>query len=115
MFSNLVGNSRVKDVLRRMLESGRVPGALLFAGEEGVGKKQFALELARALNCRTPVGIEACGHCPSCVRTGEFVFPAEDDKDNHKKIIWSAHPDVGMAIPYKRAILVDAMRDLERE
>ncbi|HMF58180.1 MAG TPA: DNA polymerase III subunit delta' [Pyrinomonadaceae bacterium] len=115
MFSTLVGNERVKGVLRRMLEARRVPGALLFAGEEGVGKKRFALELAKSLNCRALAGVEACGHCPACVRAEEFVFPSSEDKDAHKKIIWSAHPDIGMAISYKRAILVDAMRDLERE
>ncbi|OLE54491.1 MAG: hypothetical protein AUG51_07840 [Acidobacteria bacterium 13_1_20CM_3_53_8] len=115
MFSTLVGNERVKEVLRRMLEARRVAGALLFAGEEGVGKRRFALEFAKSLNCRTPVGREACGHCSACVRAEEFVFPPSDDKDAHKKIIWSAHADIGMAISYKRAILVDAMRDLERE
>jgi DNA polymerase-3 subunit delta' len=115
MFSTLIGNDRGKEALRRMLEARRVPGALLFAGEEGVGKRRFALELAKALNCRTPVGVEACGHCPACVRAEEFEFPSSEDKDAHKKIIWSAHPDIGMAISYKRAILVDAMRDLERE
>lgn len=115
MFSTLIGNERVKDALRRMLEAVRVPGAMLFAGEEGVGKKRFALELAKSFNCRAPVGVEACGHCPACTRAENFVFPSSEDKDEHRRIIWSAHPDIGMAIPYKRAILVDAMRDLERE
>jgi DNA polymerase-3 subunit delta' len=115
MFDRLVGNRRAKDVLRRMLAQGRVPGALLFAGEEGVGKKQFALELARALNCKRRQGVEACGECSACARVGKFSFPSEDDKDEHKKVIWSEHRDVGMIVPYKRSILVDAARDLERE
>lgn len=115
MFERLIGNQRVKEVLRRMIAARRVPGALLLSGEEGVGKKLFALEVAKALNCRAPVGTEACDACPSCTRIMEFALPAADDRDAHKKIIWSAHPDVGMARPYNRAILVDAMRDLERE
>ncbi len=115
MFDQLVGNQRAKQILRRMLGQGRVPGALLFAGEEGVGKKLFALELARALNCRRREGVEACGVCSSCTRTGKFEYPSEDDRDAHKKVIWSGHRDVGMIIPYKRSILVDAARDLERE
>ncbi|HEX8491519.1 MAG TPA: DNA polymerase III subunit delta' [Pyrinomonadaceae bacterium] len=115
MFSSLIGNQRVKEILRRMIAARRVPGALLFAGEEGVGKKLFALELAKALNCRTPVGQEACDTCPSCKRIKEFVLPASDDRDAHRKIILSAHPDVGLARPYNRAIFVDTMRDLERE
>lgn len=115
MFKSLTGNERVKEILRRMLGARRVPGALLFAGEEGIGKKRFALELAKSLNCRQPVGTEACDACSSCSRIMEFVLPAGDDKDAHRKLVWSAHPDVGLARPYNRAILVDAMRDLERE
>lgn len=98
-----------------MLEARRVPGALLFAGEEGVGKRRFALELAKAFNCRARVGVEACDRCSACARAEELQLPPADEKDEYKKIIWSAHPDVGMVLPYKRAILVDAIRDLERE
>jgi DNA polymerase-3 subunit delta' len=115
MFDSLIGNERAKEGLRRMLRLGRVPGALLFAGEEGLGKKLFALELARAFNCTARVSDEACGVCSACARTGKFQFPAEDDRDAHKKVIWSEHKDVGQVIPYSRAILVDAVRDLEYE
>src|SRR5215208_8436912 len=115
MFDTLVGNERAKETLRRMLGQGRVPGALLFAGEEGLGKKLFALELARALNCRARRGVEACGVCPACARTGKFQYPAADDRDEHRKIIWSEHRDVGLVQPYNRNILIDAVRELERE
>ena len=43
MFDQLTGNERVKSLLRRMLEARRVPGAMLFTGEDGIGKKLFAL------------------------------------------------------------------------
>ncbi|MDT7687709.1 MAG: polymerase subunit delta [Acidobacteriota bacterium] len=115
MFDSLIGNERAKQTLRGMLERGRVPGALLFAGEEGLGKKLFALELARALNCRERRGVEACGVCAACVRIGHIQLPAADDRDEHKKVIWSEHRDVGLVRPYNRNILVDAVRDLERE
>jgi DNA polymerase-3 subunit delta' len=98
-----------------MLRQGRVPGALLFAGEEGLGKKSFALELARALNCRDKRGDEGCGLCPACLRIGKFHYPKSDDRDEFKKIIWSEHRDVGLVLPYNRNILVDAVRELERE
>lgn len=98
-----------------MLAAGRVPGALLFAGEAGVGKKQFALELARALNCPTPRAAEACGVCPACQRIGRFKLPAADDKDAHKRIVWSEHGDVGMILPFNRSIYIHAARELEHE
>src|SRR5919112_1736601 len=115
MFDSLVGNERAKETLRRMLRQGRVPGALLFAGEKGLGKKSFALEVARALNCRDRRGVEGCGVCPACERVGRVQLPAADDRDAHEKIIWSEHKDVGLIRPYNRNILVKAVRDLERE
>lgn len=115
MFDQLTGNERVKQLLRRMLGSGRVPGALLFTGEEGVGKKLFALEIAKALNCRARQGVEACGKCPVCVRISRFNFPQSEDSDDWKKIIWTDHGDVGMVVAPKRVLLVDQMRHIEGE
>jgi DNA polymerase-3 subunit delta' len=116
MLEKLTGNERVKEVLRRMLERVRVPGSLLFVGEDGVGKRLFALELAKAMNCRNPKGVEACDVCPPCVRIGQSTFPLyENEDDNKERLVWSEHIDVGMVRPYKRIIRVDPMRELERE
>ena len=115
MLDQLTGNERVKQLLRRILEARRVPGAMLFAGEDGIGKKLFALEIARALNCRAPLGVEGCGTCPSCVRIGKFNYPQSSESDDWKGIIWSDHPDVGMVIAPKRVLLVEQMRLIERE
>ena len=115
MFSELTGNTRVKEALKRMLTSGRLPGALLFAGEEGVGKKRFALELARALNCRTPKDSEACGVCSSCVRTARLNYPEREDADEWTQIIWTDHPDVGLVVAPKRVLRVEQMRQIEKE
>ncbi len=113
MFAELIGNDRVKQLLRRMLQSSRLPGAMLFSGEDGVGKKLFALETARALNCRSPQGVEACGTCPACKRTLKINYPAGDDADDWKGIIWTDHPDVGLVVAPKRVLLVDQMRAIE--
>src|SRR6266571_3616617 len=83
MFSHLIGNDEVKDSLRRLLATGRATGSLLFTGEEGIGKKLFALELAKAFNCRNRLGsstgttnerqsndqtLDSCSECSSCKR-----------------------------------------------
>ena len=116
MFSSLTGNNRVKDVLKRMLVSGRLPGALLFVGEEGIGKKLFALEVARALNCRTPKDNEACGVCSSCIRISKINFPTTNvDHDDWKQVFWTDHRDVGIVVAPKRVLKVDQMRAIERE
>jgi DNA polymerase-3 subunit delta' len=113
MFDELIGNDRVKKLLRRMLESSRLPGAMLFSGEDGVGKKLFALEIARALNCRSPRGVEACGTCAVCKRTLKINYPAGEDSDDWKGIIWTDHADVGLVVAPKRVLLVDQMRAIE--
>src|SRR5688572_5664763 len=115
MFDRIAGNARVKEVLKRMLESGRLPGALLFAGEEGVGKKLFALEVARSLNCRTPRNNEACGECSACVRIGKINYPESDDTDDWNQILWTNHPDVGLVIAPRRVLRVEQMRQIEKE
>src|SRR6267143_2033214 len=115
MLDQLVGNERVKKLLRGMLEARRTPGAMLFTGEEGIGKRLFALEIAKALNCRAPQGAEACGGCPSCVRISRFNYPQSQESDDWKGIIWTDHPDVGMVTAPKRVLLVEQMRAIERE
>ncbi|HEX6124734.1 MAG TPA: DNA polymerase III subunit delta' [Pyrinomonadaceae bacterium] len=112
---NLVGNSEVKKALLSLYERRRIPNAMLFAGPDGVGKKQFALELARMFVCLSPAVHGACGDCAACKRVGVFALPTSDTKEDYKKVYFSEHPDVGMVIPFKRNLLVDAIRDLERE
>jgi len=116
MFSTLIGNEEVKESLQRLLAGGRVPGSLLFTGEEGIGKKLFALELAKVLNCRNRSGFEACDECSSCKRIANSTFPPFTSVDDNKdRMIWSEHADVAMVRPYKQIIRVKPMRELERE
>ncbi|MCA1817927.1 MAG: DNA polymerase III subunit delta' [Acidobacteria bacterium] len=116
MFDRLVGNARAKGVLRRMLAQRRVPGALLFAGEESVGKFRFAVELAKALNCLTPQGVEACDRCSACARVPNFQPPpASDDKERGRHIAWSGHQDVGLLRLERSFITVEQAREVERE
>jgi len=116
MFSTLIGNDDVKESLRRLLSGGRLPGSMLFTGEEGIGKKLFALELAKALNCRQRQGVEACDECSSCKRISRSTFPPFGaDDDNRERMIWSEHADLAMARPFKNIIRVKVMRELERE
>ena len=115
MFSSIIGNETAKDFLRRMIAGGRVPHGLLFAGPEGIGKREFALELARAMMCRSASDGEACGECPICRRIGVFELPTSEKGEDYDRVFLSDHPDVGMAIPFKRNLRVGAIRELERE
>ena len=115
MFDKLIGNGQVKTILRRLLKAGRVPHSLLFAGADGVGKRQFALELAKSIVCQNPNAGEACDRCASCRRADNFNAPKTDDRDAFKRVVFTEHPDIGLILPFNKNILVDAVRDLETE
>jgi DNA polymerase-3 subunit delta' len=75
-FAKLIGNERNKEILQRLLWRGRLGSTFVFAGPEGVGKRQFALTVAKAANCRRAAVDEgtdqytedSCDECPVCRR-----------------------------------------------
>jgi DNA polymerase-3 subunit delta' len=73
-FKDIVGNSRVKKILKLALERDRVPNSLLFCGPDGIGKRQMALTLAQALNC-SEAQADSCDRCPSCLAIAKGRFP----------------------------------------
>lgn len=73
-WDRIIGQQRVKELLRRSIESGQVAHAYLFDGPEGVGKDALAIEFARALNCRKG-GSEGCGECDSCMKMETLHHP----------------------------------------
>jgi DNA polymerase-3 subunit delta' len=77
-FATLLGNERNKQILQRLLGGGRVSATLIFAGPDGVGKRQFALTMAKAANCqKAPPGtfaIDSCDGCPVCRRTDAGAY-----------------------------------------
>ena len=74
MFDRIVGQENVKKVLASMLETGKIPHALLFAGPYGAGKGEMALEFARLLLCvKGP--LSGCTSCSACIRSSRIVHP----------------------------------------
>ncbi len=107
----------MKDHLRKALREGRVPHSLIFTGPAGVGKRQFALQLAKSFVCGTLSQHQGCGECAACARVEQLSIPESSERfrDSFKRVFFSSHPDVASVVPYNRAIFVDAVRDLERE
>ena len=64
-FSEFLGNSRIVTALRGMLATGRIPHAMLFAGNRGVGKFTLARMFAQAANCER-LRDDFCGGCAPC-------------------------------------------------
>jgi DNA polymerase-3 subunit delta' len=77
MWSNVIGQSRVKRILSNALEQKKLPGAYLFSGPEGTGKDAMAIELAKAVNCQNEAmnGLEACDECANCLTIASFASP----------------------------------------
>ncbi|MDO8281942.1 MAG: DNA polymerase III subunit [Thermodesulfovibrionia bacterium] len=83
-FKDIIGQSNAINILKGVIAKDRVPHAMLFKGEEGIGKKLTAINFAKALNCIPPhtplikVGasepvIDSCDQCPSCVRIDKGI------------------------------------------
>lgn len=62
-FSEMVGVSRVTDVIKRQMASKRQPKAFMFVGESGVGKTTLARIIAVSLQCRHAEFGEPCDAC----------------------------------------------------
>ena len=73
-WNRVIGQQRVKELLRRALRSGQIAHAYLFFGNEGVGKDAVAIEFARTLNCAKKLD-EACNSCASCKKVDAFQHP----------------------------------------
>ena len=94
-FKEVIGNSGVKKILHRALKQKKLPNSLLFTGPEGIGKKQTAMVVAKALNClkKTSDACEECTHCKA-INNGNF-------------------PDVMVISPVKDMLKIDQMRLLK--
>ncbi len=75
VFSEIIGQKRAIDFLRRVIGGDRIPHAYLFTGIRGVGKSTTALALARAVNCAADTTGDGCGRCIICRQLSSGNFP----------------------------------------
>ncbi len=101
-----------------MLAAGSVPGALLFTGPDGVGKKTLALAMAKALNCERRKD-DYCGDCRSCRKSDEMTALTLEDlarrramKDAARRAEGLAYFDVQLIEPLTRFILTEQIRQM---
>ncbi len=74
-FSDIIGHEELKERLRRVIASGRVPHAQLFSGAAGRGALPLALAYVQYLNCPNRSEEDSCGACPSCVQMEALAHP----------------------------------------
>lgn len=79
MFENILGQQKVKEVLSNQIKCGKIAHAYIFMGQDGVGKRLMASELAKILNCTTSNFLKgeagSCGICPSCDKITKNIHP----------------------------------------
>lgn len=94
-FKDITGNWGVKRILGRALKQKKLSNSLLFAGPEGIGKKETALVVAKALNClkKSADSCDECIHCRA-ITNGNF-------------------PDVMILSPTKEVLRIDQIRLLK--
>ena len=73
-FNRFIGNEKVKEQLSYLISSKRLPHAIILEGEEGIGKRTLAREIACALVCRGS-GVRPCGECSQCNKARKGIHP----------------------------------------
>ncbi len=75
-WARLRGHEALIRSFEQAIRRGRLGHAFLFVGPEGIGKKRFALELAKTLLCVANAGrFEACDRCPDCLQIEAGTHP----------------------------------------
>lgn len=91
-FSEVIGQTSVKQSLTGMVKANRLSHALLFLAKDGTGGLPMALALSQYLVCEKvnsnaptislfgdepPVELpaDACGECASCIKAGHMIHP----------------------------------------
>lgn len=70
----IIGHKKQFGFLKSSFAKKQLSHAFLFCGESHIGKKTFAIEFVKFVNCQNP-GTEACGVCRNCVSIAKGNFP----------------------------------------
>ena len=74
-FSQVKGNREVVRTLVSMVDSGRIPHAVMFHEEDGGEAFPLCLALLSYLYCRNRAHSDSCSQCPSCNRIDKLIHP----------------------------------------
>jgi DNA polymerase-3 subunit delta' len=96
---DIYGHEKKIETIRKALAQKRIGHAYIFSGISAVGKKNLALEFAKALNCEKGDTLhDSCGECSSC-----------------RKIQRRSHPDVFSVEADGQFIRIDAIREIQEQ
>ncbi len=71
----IIGHKKQWEYLAKAVKQGKIPQALLFSGEQNLGKKFVALKFAKLLNCENPKNDKPCEVCKNCQSIEKNIYP----------------------------------------
>ena len=74
-FSDVIGQSAIKQRLIQSVRENHVSHAQLFLGPAGSGKLPLALAYAQYILCPNRTETDSCGVCPTCQKMQKLVHP----------------------------------------
>ena len=95
MFENIIGNLKIKELLKNAIKLNKISHSYLFIGIEGIGKKMIAKEFAKKILCKEH---GKCQNCKSCI---------EFDTNNN--------PDFAIIEPDGNSIKIEQIRYMQKK
>lgn len=74
-FADTGSRPEVLKTLAGMVDSGRIPHAIMFSEPDGGSAFATALAFLQYLYCASRSGGDSCGECPQCNRIGKLIHP----------------------------------------
>lgn len=73
-FTDIVGNNKIKQILKNYLEKERIPYSIIFSGPANANLSDVAFGFAKSVNCKGNKG-DFCDICDHCVDINKSIFP----------------------------------------
>ena len=118
LFENIVGNNKIKELLKNAVKSNNVSHSYLFVGKAGVGKKIFAKDLAKKVMCLgSNGGVQNNGVKNNELQNNNVANDnLELDFDNCDSCIKfdaNSNPDFSIIVPDGKSIKIEQIRNLQ--
>lgn len=72
MFENIIGNDKIKEILKKSISTKKISHSYMFIGIDGIGKQLFAKEFAKEILCLDEEKAEKQAYCDRCKSCIEF-------------------------------------------
>ena len=76
-WTDILGHDRIRQMFATALEKNRLASTFLFVGPASIGKRKFALMLAKTLLCQNVPAyhMRPCGNCEDCKQVDALTHP----------------------------------------